>query len=43
MLRSVHLEVQSTEVAAAAWSATFADLDMEEVFLKEDALFPMPP
>lgn len=43
MLRSVHLEVQSTQVAAAAWSATFSDLDMEEVFLEEDDLFPMPP
>ncbi len=43
MLRSIHLEIQSTQVAAAAWSGTFSDLDMEEVFLEEDDLFPMPP
>lgn len=43
MLRSVHLEVQSAQVAAAAWRTTFSDLDMEEVFLKEDDDFPMPP
>ena len=43
MLRSVHLEVQSAQVAVAAWRATFSDLDMEEVFLQEDEDFPMPP
>jgi hypothetical protein len=43
MLKSVHLQLQEAQVAAAAWRVTFSDLDMEEVFFEEDDSFPLPP
>ena len=43
MLKSVHLQLQEAQVAAAAWRVIFSDLDMEEVFFEEDDSFPLPP
>ena len=43
MIRSLRLEVQQSQVAAARWKATFSDLDLEEAFLEESEAFPLPP